>query len=72
MMGVIKTRQLSIGECGEHKAIVVRDMIEMRGKQALRWEVFEEEHLEIYRGLMTDRGMWTYLHGPMDYAKKLK
>ena len=32
----------------------------------------EEKHLEIYGGLREDVGMKTYLHGPMDYAKKLK
>ena len=32
----------------------------------------EERHLEIYGGLPEDIGMKTYLHGPMDYAKKLK
>ena len=32
----------------------------------------EEKHLEIYQGLREDIGMKTYLHGPMDYAKKLK
>ena len=32
----------------------------------------KEEHLKIYGGLREDIGMKTYLHGPMDYAKKLK
>ena len=34
----------------------------------------EEEHLEIYGGFREDKifGMKTYLHGPTDYAKKLK
>ena len=32
----------------------------------------EEKHVEIYGGLREDVGMKTYLHGPMDYAKKLK
>ena len=32
----------------------------------------EEKHLEMYGGLKEDIGMKTYLHGPMDYAKKLK
>ena len=31
-----------------------------------------EKNLEIYGGLREDIGMNTYLHGPMDYAKKLK
>ena len=30
------------------------------------------KHLEIYGGLREDIGMKTYLHGSMDYAKKLK
>ena len=32
----------------------------------------EEKHEEVYGGLREDTGMKTYLHGPMDYAKKLK
>ena len=32
----------------------------------------EEKHLEVYWGLREDIGMKTYLHGPMDYAEKLK
>ena len=32
----------------------------------------EENHLEIYGGLREGIGMKTYLHGPMDYAKKMK
>ena len=32
----------------------------------------EDKHLEIYGGLREDIGMKTCLHGPMDYAKKLK
>ena len=32
----------------------------------------EEKHLGIYGGLREDIGMKTCLHGPMDYAKKLK
>ena len=31
-----------------------------------------EKHVEIYGGLREDMGMKTYLHGPMDYANKLK
>ena len=38
----------------------------------LRNKVKEEKHLEIYGRLREDIGMKTYLHGPMDYAKKLK
>ena len=32
----------------------------------------EEKHLEVYGGLREDIGMKTYLHGPVDYAKKPK
>ena len=32
----------------------------------------EEQHSEIYERLREDIGMNMYLHGPMDYAKKLK
>ena len=32
----------------------------------------EEKHLDIYGGLREDIGIKTHLHGPMDYAKKLK
>ena len=31
----------------------------------------EEKHLRVKGGLTEDIGMKTYLHGPMDYAKKL-
>ena len=39
---------------------------------ALRNKVKEEKHSEIHGGLREDIGMKTYLHGPMDNAKKLK
>ena len=39
---------------------------------ALRNKVKEEKHFEICRRLSEDIGMKTYLHGSMDYAKKLK
>ena len=32
----------------------------------------EEKRLEVYGGSREDIGMKTYLHGPMDFAKKLK
>ena len=32
----------------------------------------EDKPVEIYGGLREDIGMKTYLHGPMEYAKKLK
>ena len=49
-----------------------REGIEKMEMLALRREVKEEKHLELYRALREDIGMKTYLHGPMDYAKKLK
>ena len=38
----------------------------------LRNKVKEDKHLQIHGRLREDIGMKTYLHGPMDYAKKLK
>ena len=32
----------------------------------------EKRQLEMYGGLREDIGMKNYLHGPMDYTKKLK
>ena len=58
---------LFMGESAGYKT-KVRDMIEMRGKGALRRKVDEEEHLKIYRRLREGMGMKTYLHGPMDPA----
>ena len=49
-----------------------KERIEEREMLGLRNKVKEEKHLEIYGGLREDIGMKTYLHGPMDYAKKLK
>ena len=50
-----------------------------RARLALRNKVNEEKHLEMYGKLRKiygmkkkNIGMKTYLHGPMDYAKKLK
>ena len=43
-----------------------------RDRPALRNKVKEEKHLEIYGGLREDIRMKTYLHGPMDYSKRLK
>ena len=39
---------------------------------APRNKVKEEKRLDIYGGLREDIGMKTYLHDPMDYAKKMK
>ena len=50
----------------------VKERIEERQRLALRNKVKEEKNLEIYGGLREDIEMKTYLHGPMDYAKKLK
>ena len=50
----------------------VKERIERRERLALRKKVEGEEHLEIYGGLREGIGMKRYLHGPMDFAKKLK
>ena len=47
-------------------------MTKERERQALRNKVEEEKHLEIHGGLREDIEMKTYLHGPVDEAKKLK
>ena len=59
------------GEFGGHKT-AVEERIEERKRLALRNKVKEEKHLEIYGGLKGDIGMKACLHGPKDYAKKLK
>ena len=58
-------------EFGGYKA-EVQEIIEERERLALSNKVNEEKHLEIYGELREDIGMNTYLHGLMDYAKKLK
>ena len=50
----------------------VTERVEARERLALRNKVKEEKHLEMSGGLREDTGMKTYLHGRMDYAKKLK
>ena len=50
----------------------VKERIEERERQTLRNTAKEKEHLDIHGGLREDIRMKTYLHGPMDYAKKLK
>ena len=50
----------------------VKERLERRERLALRKKVEGEEHLEIYGGLKEGIGMKRYLHGPMDFAKKLK
>ena len=62
---------LSIQKFGGYKT-GVKERIEERERLALRNDVKEEKHLEIYIGLREDIGMKAYLHGPMDYAKKRK
>ena len=49
----------------------VKEIIEERERLALRNKV-KEKHFEIYRELREDIAIKTYMHGPMDYAKKLK
>ena len=66
---------LSIERFGGYKTEVeeiIEEIIEEREGLALRNRVKEEKHLEIYGGLREDIGMKRYLHGPMNYAKKLK
>ena len=62
---------LSIGESAGYKT-KVRNMIETRGKGALRCKVDKEEHLKIYGGWKEGIGMKAYLRGPLDAAKNLK
>ena len=62
---------LSIEKFGGYKT-EVKQRIEERERLALRNNVKGEKHLEIYGGLREDIGMKTYLHGPIDYAKKLE
>ena len=44
--------------------------MEERERLTVKNKVEEEMHLDMYRGLREDIEMKTYLHGPMDYAKK--
>ena len=50
----------------------MKEIIEETERLAQSNKVKEEKHLEIYGGLEEHTGMKTYLHGLMDYAKKLK
>ena len=63
--------ELFVEKFGGYKT-EVKQRIEERERLALRNKVKEEKHLEIYRGLRADIGMKTYLHGPLDFAKKTK
>ena len=62
---------LSTEKFGGYKTEVKR-RTEEGDSQALRNKVKEKNHLEIHEELREDIGMKTYLHEPMDYAKKLK
>ena len=62
---------LSIDKFSGYKT-EVKEIIEERERPVLRSKVKEQKHLDIYGGLREDVGMKTYLHGPMDYAKKMK
>ena len=48
------------------------EIIEEMEKETLRNKVKEKKHLDIYEGLREDIEMKTCLHGPTDYAEKLK
>ena len=61
---------LSIEKFGVYKTDV-REMIKGWERLPLRNQMKKEEYLEIYGGLREEMRMKTYLHGPMDYAKKL-
>ena len=69
--GGAREEVLSIEKFGGYKT-EVKERKGERERQALRNKVKEETHLEIYGGLREDNLTKTYLHGPMDYAKKLK
>ena len=62
---------LSIQKFAGYKTEAKQNVV-IRERLALRHKVKEDEHLEIYGGLRGEIGMKTYLHGPKDYAKKLK
>lgn len=69
-IGGHKDEMISIRECGGYWTRV-RDMIALvRGERhVLRWEVDEEEHLDMYGGMEEGEGMKTYLRCPMDCEK---
>ena len=62
---------LSTDNFGGYKT-EVEDIVEERERQALSNKVKEEKHSEIHGGFKEYIGMKTYLHVPMDYAKRLK
>lgn len=47
-------------------------MVEMRGQEALRRKLDEEEHLTIYGGLKEGIEMKTCLHGPNGLRDKIE
>ena len=51
---------------------IVKEIIKERERRELRKKVKEEKHLEIYGGSREDIRMKTCLHGPMDYAIRIK
>ena len=61
---------LSIEKFGGYRT-EVKERIKEKERLAVRNKV-KEKYLEIYGGLREDTEMKTYLHSPMDYAKKLK
>ena len=61
---------VSIEKLGGYKA-EVKETVKERERQTLRNKL-REKHLEIYGGLREGIAKKMYLHGPMDYAKKLK
>ena len=50
----------------------VEERIGRRERLALQKKAEEEEHLEIYGGLIEEIGTTPYFHGAMSYAKTLK
>ena len=70
-LGEDQDEVLSIEKFGGYKT-EAKEIIEKRERLALRNKVKEKKHLKIYGGLREGIGVKTYLHGPMDYAKKLK
>ena len=69
-LGRDQQKVLSIDKFGGHKT-EVKERIEERERLALRNKVKCDKPFRDVPGV-EDIGMKTYLHGPMDYAKKLK
>ena len=62
---------LSMEKFGGYKT-EAKYIVEYMVMLALRTKVKEDKHFEIYGELRQDLGMETFLHGPRDYAKRLK